>query len=613
MISPRPLALLRWLTVLTCFCLLGPPCSAQLFNGSDVQANVLQRQLPTVSTLSGSPIPLEGPIDVSSYLVGPGDGFEVSIGGQLPISRRVFVSADGVLVIPDIGSFDVADRTLRSVLGEARSSLQRHFRNVDADIVLAEPRQFYVHVSGAVLIPGRHVMTPIARVDDALAAAMGGVSPQQLISMPASRQALAIRALNTTEARAPEPGNVFRTNPLIPETDYIPAFRNVIVTHRDGTSDRVDILQYYATGAPSANPYLRDGDAVSLQFFNPAAGSIGIAGDVPEPRVYDYRRDDTALSLLTLALGPEAGTLERSVRLLRFTTTGIEERMLSPSELATSPLEEGDRLFVLPPSSNTGMVDIVGAANFPSTYPIRVGETTLADLVEMAGGLKSDALVRGAYLEREPRKLEPGVALEESQLAINPTLRTDIRESAISATAFNLSRLSTLSYVEKRYLALEFLDKQRVSIDFETSLGNNAPPVYLQDGDRIVVPHDLNSVFVFGQVVRPGHINYSPGHSVEHYVSQAGGRADGATDVYVLSASGSVLPAEQAGTVKSGDLVFVNRLLLAEDRGTQQAALQERSISLQEERAASDSTFRIISTALSAISTVVTVILLFRP
>ena len=110
---------------------------------------------------------------------------------------------------------------------------------------------------------------------------------------------------------------------------------------------------------------------------------------------------------------------------------------------------------------------------------------------------------------------------------------------------------------------------------------------------------------------RPGHIPYVSGQSVENYIALAGGRAAGATDTYVLTALGAVIPADQAGQIDSGDLVFVNRLLVAEDRSTQSAVIQQRNMELAEERANSDARFRIISTVLSAISTAVTIILVF--
>ena len=613
MIAPRPLVLLfQRVAVLACISVLGHASSAQLIGGSDIQSSILQRQLSTASSFTGSSAPLEGPVDPDAYFVGPGDGFDLSIGGMIPLSRRITVSAGGTLVVPDVGSFNVAERTLRSVRNEVRSALRRHFRNVNTDIVLAEPRQFYVHVSGAVLIPGRHLMTPIARVDDALLAAMGGIRPQQLLGQAPSRQALTARANNVSEALTLEPGNLTPTKPLIPHTEYFPAFRNVLVTHRDGTVDRVDILLYYATGSIAANPYLRDGDAINLQFFNPSQGSVVVSGAVAEPGIFDYRPDDTARSVLLIALGPDAVAQVDEVRILRSNGGTQHAQIVQASELDTTVLEPGDRLFVLPRHANLGSAEVVGATYFPSSYPIRVGETTLRDVLEMAGGFLPDALIRGAYLERVPMKLEEVSSPEERQLALESTLRNDIRESAISSAAFDLTRLSTLTYVERRYLAREFLDKQRVSIDFEAALREGAPPIYLQDGDRVVVPFDLGSVYVFGQVPRPGHIPHVSGQTVENYVEWAGGRAAGATDTYVLTALGAVVPADQAGPIESGDLVFVNRILVAEDRNTQSAVIQQRNIELQEGRARSDATFRIISTVFSAITATVVLINLFR-
>ncbi len=613
MIVRRPLVvLLRSVAVFASLGLFAPVASAQLINGDDVASRILQRQLPSAPSFPDDRVPMEGPIDPGSYIVGPGDGFEVVIGGRFSVSRKIWVSADGTLVVPDVGSFDVADRSLRDVQRELRAGVQRNFRNVETDIVLAEPRQFYVHVSGAVLIPGRHVMTPIARVDDALAAAMGGVRPQQLVGSSISRQALTARANTTSEALTLEPGNLTPTRPLIPESDYIPAFRNVLVTHRDGTTDRVDLLRYYSTGSVEANPYLRDGDAISVQFFNPTATSVAVAGAVAEPGVYDYRPDDTALSLLLVAVGANVAEQVNEVRLLRSAGGTSREFTLRAGDLATTPLEPGDRLFVLPIAANRGTAEVVGAAFFPSSYPITIGETTLRDLVEMAGGFTPNALVHGAYLERETPILDAQLYPGNRELALEPTLRNDIREGALAAAVFDLTRLSTLTFVEKQYMAREFIDNQRVSIDFETAFQDTASPILIQDGDRVVIPYDLGSIYVFGQVPQPGHIPFTVGQTAEHYIALAGGRTAAATDTYVLAASGTVISVDQAGPLRSGDLIFVNREPVAEDRGMQQVVLQERSMEFQENRARSDAQFRIISTVLAAVSTAVTVALLFQ-
>jgi protein involved in polysaccharide export with SLBB domain len=45
----------------------------------------------------------------------------------------------------------------------------------------------------------------------------------------------------------------------------------------------------------------------------------------------------------------------------------------------------------------------------------------------------------------------------------------------------------------------------------------------LQPNDSIFVPAYSNTVYVFGQVVRPGHVPFIPGTDVRYYIDEAGG------------------------------------------------------------------------------------------
>ncbi|MDX1531715.1 MAG: polysaccharide biosynthesis/export family protein, partial [Rhodothermales bacterium] len=124
--------------------------------------------------LAGGAVPLEGALDPTEYVVGPGDVFNVSIGGGVPVQLAATVTADGALVLPEVGSFTVAGLTLAETRERVQERLRRNFRNVETEVALAQPRQFYVHVSGTVDRPGRHVTVPVARVEDAVATAMDG-------------------------------------------------------------------------------------------------------------------------------------------------------------------------------------------------------------------------------------------------------------------------------------------------------------------------------------------------------------------------------------------------------------------------------------------------------
>lgn len=574
----------------------------------------LSARLGAEAALGLQTAPLEGALDPTRYLVGPGDVFAVSIGGTLPIQYRTAVSAEGVLLVPDVGSFRAADRLLADVTATLEAALRQTYRNVETSVALAAPRRFYVHVSGAVLDPGRHLVPPVPRVEDAILVAMGGVSPRRLLEVGPSRQALAVRALQSATTAEVAPGSLQAREALLGAT-YRPALRNVRVVGRDGAEALVDLLRYYATGDPSSNPYLRDGDAVHVPFYDPDRDGVGVDGAVAEPGLYDARPDDTALDVLTVALGPAAASTP-SVRLVRAATG--EAVVLGPSDLAATPVAAGDRLFVLDEAAAMGTAEAIGAVRFPTGYPVVEGQTTLRDLLALAGGLEADALARGAYLERRGPEAESALdagTLNAGALVADPTVAQELRQAALEAAAFEGARLSALDFLGRQYLARESVGYRRVSVDVEAALREGAPPVYLRDGDRLVVPYDVGAVAVIGQVVRGGYVPFVAGRDAEAYIAEAGGRAPGAAEAYVVdAATGAYRPAEEAGPLGSGDLVFVNRLPVADDAATQALVVQERQITLQEASERRAATFAIISTVLSAVTSVAVILgLVLRP
>ncbi|HYE57356.1 MAG TPA: polysaccharide biosynthesis/export family protein, partial [Rhodothermales bacterium] len=156
------------------------------------------------TTTPGVPVPLEGPVDARTYRVGPGDVFSVTVGGPVPVQALAPVTADGQVLLPTAGAVPVAGLTLEAARERIMSALRPYFRT-GIDAALATPRTFYVHVSGAVPMPGRLPVGPVARLEDALA-----------LSFPAT----------------PSAADTLRT---LPRLGTAPALRSVRVTHLDGT------------------------------------------------------------------------------------------------------------------------------------------------------------------------------------------------------------------------------------------------------------------------------------------------------------------------------------------------------------------------------------------
>ncbi len=492
----------------------------ELMGGSRNPLSQLGRMSPASATVA-----LEGAVDPAEYIVGPGDMFDISVGGPAAIMVSLPVSADGYLMLPDAGAVDVAGLPLIEARRRATDALREQFQQVRLEVTLSQPRQFYVHVSGAVPVPGRFLATPVARVASVLYMAFADTM------------------------QAP-----------VANASYRPAMRSVKLIHRDGSEESVDLLRYFSTGNTDHNPYLRDGDVISLPTYDPNYDAVHVSGAVAFPGTYDYRPDDTVYDLLVLATGQNPPQGFRQVRVTRPHDDGsVEAQIHDLGTLAGSDidLQPRDQIFALPEETIRGSASIEGWVEYPGTYSIIPGRTSLQELVDVAGGLRQGALARGAYLEREtlpsPR-LESG-RNNRFEFVPNDLLVVPQDTAAILKT----TRLANLDFLSRAYLAQELRLQRRVPIDLETVLSGGGDEIPLQDGDNVFVPKDENMVFVFGQVHRPGYVPATPGMSVDEYVEASGGRSDMAGESFLIEAgTGSYVNARNA-EARSGDMVFVDR------------------------------------------------------
>lgn len=522
-----------------------------------------------VATAGGPSVPLEGALDAETYVVGPGDVFNVTVGGPEPVLLRSTVTADGRLMLLESGSVEAAGAMLAEVRDRARALLRQQYRNVSLDVSLAEPRQFRVHVSGAVPVPGRYVATAVARVSDMVELAFA----------------------NTEQAP-------------VTNLAYRPSLRNVMLNRQDGTRHSVDLLRYFATGDVAHNPYLRDGDVLYVQAYDPDEQAVFIDGAIPFPGTYPYRPDDTALDLLMLAAGETSLAALGEVRLTRVREDGqAEDQIVAVADLLAGeavPVQPLDHLYVMPKQLLSGTATVTGAVRFPGTYPITLGRTTLRDLVRFAGGPREDALTRAAFLQRNPLAGFEETASVPNRFEQMPL--TDRFLGADTVSVLQRTRLAELSFLSRAYFAQELRQASGLLVDLGAALAPESEPIYLQDGDRLRVPRDEQTVLVMGQVVRPGYTAFMAEWPAERYIQEAGGRGPEATEAYLVKAgTGQFLPLGRA-EVESGDIVFVDRREGVADTPQMQRLL------LEVQRTRADARSRVAQIVFSTIATTATVI-----
>jgi protein involved in polysaccharide export with SLBB domain len=243
---------------------------------------------------------------------------------------------------------------------------------------------------------------------------------------------------------------------------------------------------------------------------------------------------------------------------------------------------------------------------YPGTYSIVPGRTTLQELLSRAGGLRSGALARGAYLERATL---PTPRLESNRNNRFEFVPGDLLVPQDTAAILKTTRLADIDFLSRAYLAQELRLQSRVPIDLGDVLSDAGTSITLQDDDHVFVPRDENMVFVFGQVNRPGYMTVRPGMSVDEYVEASGGRSDMAGHAYLIEAgTGRYVDARRA-EARSGDMIFVDRRENRADSAELQRLLYEERRADLERRSR---TWQNIVQTVGAATALVTTYLLIR-
>lgn len=444
---------------------------------------------------------LEGPIDRTEYILGPGDLLTLSMFGFRSQVVTVAVAPEGTIVIPEVGVVRVGGLNLEQAERAAATRIRRYFGDVEVNLTLSGLRSFKVYVVGGVPDPGARQATAVTRVSE--------------LVEPADSSGI--------------------------------IHRNIIVRRGNGQPQRVDLASFLLTGDLADNPTVREGDVLHVP---PVDRLVSISGRVAFPGQYEFRPSETLAELLELANGggPFPADAADSIRLQRFTTDPRGEVHVISRADAVGAVGQGmtlapfDALFV--PAVGQYRVSttatIGGEVARPGVYPIEAEVTTVADLVEMAGGLTSRASLYDALLRRRPVNL-PGD--NDTQLqAIPPEL--------LSPEELQILQVTTRG------------DPQVVVTDLRAVLteGQSAYDLPLEDGDRLFIPELREEVVVLGAVLKPGIVAYAPGQPIDYYVGLAGGYTDRAdeNDVAVLKGRlGNRLNRNDVSALDPGDRIVV--------------------------------------------------------
>lgn len=470
---------------------------------------------PTALGLVGEPL-LERTIDGSGYTLGPGDVLGLSLQGTISKATDLVVSPEGTVLIPGAGEVHLAGRSLDEARRVIRAEVARAFRNVQVSVTLLRLRRFTIFVLGQVRNPGQYTASPVDRVSEGVRLAGGLLDPRDV----SQRTTLAERSSE----------------------------RSVHLIHQDGSVERADLLRFRRTGELSANPSVRDGDVILVDFRQ---DGVLLHGEVHSPGEFEFVSGDTLGGVIELAGGLTQRAMLDTVEVARYRSGSAVPELLRLSGRSANDraalfafrLEARDAILIRtdPDWDIRHTVNVTGEVAYPGVYAIEEDRTTLSELIERAGGFTRDASLREAKLVRR------------------------VDETIKDAEYERLRTVSPADMSHDEYEYFKMRSRQRLglmAVDFEALFERNdhTQDATLRDDDQVQVPPKKAYVTLAGQVALPGNIAYEPGLTLDEYVTRGGGYAwkgaKGKT-VVIRASTGEWIPKNEAHRIEPGDTIWV--------------------------------------------------------
>ena len=267
----------------------------------------------------------------SGYVLGSGDEVVVQVNGLVEVSDRFVIDRDGRIFLPKVGPVHLAGVALRDAERVLSANIGRVYRNFTVTATMGRLRSIEIFVVGQAKKPGKHVVSSLSGLINALFETGG-------------------------------PG--------------INGSLRAIELRRGGkTVSTVDMYGFLSQGDNRGDVPLVTGDII---YIPPARARVAVLGSVNVPAVYEIQKGETIGQLLALTGGlptlalPQRAQLER-VDQAREVARYVEDFALDSKGQALM-LQAGDMVTVFPISPQiAGVVTLQGNVANPMRYNWRPG------------------------------------------------------------------------------------------------------------------------------------------------------------------------------------------------------------------------------------------------
>lgn len=376
-----------------------------------------------------------------NYILGPDDELVVDIYGNSVDNFKLKVSPEGTVKMLNLAPVQVSGLTIEQAseriinrLRTAYSTLNRPGGGTYSTITLGNVRSIQVMITGEVTRPGSYTLSSLATAFNALYQSGG------------------------------------------PNTNG--SYRNIEIIRNGKIIRTVDLYGFLVDANLKDNIALQDQDIILIR---PYEKRIELSGEVKHPGLFEIKQGETFKDAIRYAGGYTPNAYSASIQFRRNTGKELKVGSIQESEISTLIPENGDNYKIgkiLDRIENR--VVIAGGVYRDGEYPIDEHTNTVKKLIKKAEGLREDAFLNRAVIER-----------------LDETLRPQI-------IAFDLGKLMSgeiddIPLKREDHLFLKTIDE-------------------LKEGYLLTVT---------GSVINPGTIDYHDGLTVADAIFKSGGYTEG--------------------------------------------------------------------------------------
>jgi polysaccharide export outer membrane protein len=240
----------------------------------------------------------------ADYQIAPGDQLQISIWGQVTLSRRVAVDRTGEIILSEAGPLNVAGMNDKQAALVIKAALSRLYKNFDVNVSLTRLHSIQVFVVGEARRPGSYMVSPLSTLVNAIFASGG----------PSSRGSM----------------------------------RRIELKRGNQTVRTFDLYELLFHGDKSQDVQMLPGDVL---FMPPAGPHVAIAGSVGHAAIYELNTRTTLGDVLQLADGLSPLASRHQILLERINgdsgTLQVRYVSLRADDLKTE-LQDGDIVRLIP-------------------------------------------------------------------------------------------------------------------------------------------------------------------------------------------------------------------------------------------------------------------------